>query len=143
MCQDPSHSRKTGGEGSFLGRAGPAMNRSQYQKPYKTFEEQLTLLEERGIAIDDRSEAIIHLQRLGYYRLSAYWYPFRKRSESHREGVDNPDSSVVDGVVFQDIVAICEFDGKLRNTLLQAIESVEVAIRVAVAYELGKYGPLG
>lgn len=114
-----------------------------YQKPYKSFDEQVSLLESRGIEIGDRQEAAYHLQRLGYYRLSAYWYPFRQRAESHVEGVDTPANSVVDGVVFMDIVAICDFDSRLRNVLLQAIEAVEVAIRVALAYELGKYGPLG
>lgn len=119
------------------------MNHSHYQKPYKTFAEQIALIEDRGIAIADRNEAISHLNRLGYYRLSAYWYPFRRRAIDHREGVDKPDSSVVDGVVFMDIVAICDFDSRLRNVLLEAISAVEVAVRVDVAYEMGKYGPLG
>lgn len=103
----------------------------------------MALLGERGIVIGESSEAIGHLQRLGYYRLSAYWYPFRQRTADHREGVDIPDNSVVDGVVFSDIVAICDFDSRVRNTLLEAIEAVEVSVRVAVAYELGRYGALG
>jgi len=119
------------------------VNHSHYQKPYKTFAEQITLIEDRGIAITDRNEAISHLNRLGYYRLSAYWYPFRRRAPDHREGIDKPDSSVVEGVVFTDIVAICDFDSSLRNALLEAISAVEVAVRVDVAYEMGKYGPLG
>ena len=28
--------------------------------------------------IDDDSKAISYLDKIGYYRLSGYWYPFRK-----------------------------------------------------------------
>jgi abortive infection bacteriophage resistance protein len=116
---------------------------TSYLKPYKTFDEQISLLEDRGIVIEDKREALVHLKRLGYYRLSAYWYPFRRRAADHREGIDIPDSSVVAGVIFSDIVTICDIDGLMRNVLLEAIEAVEVAVRVAVAYQLGKYGPMG
>jgi abortive infection bacteriophage resistance protein len=141
--QAPSHSRKAGGEGSFFGDHGPTMQTPQHQRAYKTYEGQLSIIEERGILVTDRQDAITHLKRLGYYRLSGYWYPFRQRSEGHREGIDKPSDHVVEGVAFADIVAICDFDGRLRNVLMDAISAVEVAVRVAVAYQMGRYGPLG
>src|SRR5579871_3263977 len=49
-----------------------------YTKPYKTVAEQIELLAGRGMEITDPVAAAACLQRIGYYRLSGYWYPFRK-----------------------------------------------------------------
>jgi abortive infection bacteriophage resistance protein len=116
---------------------------SLYPKPYLNYDEQVSLIAKRGVPVENTQEAIVRLKRLGYYRLSAYWYPFRKRGIHHREGFDTPDSQVVNGVVFSDIVAICDYDSVVRNVLLEAIEAVEVAVRAALAYEVGKFGALG
>ena len=51
---------------------------SIYKKPYLTFEHQLELLKSRGLAVTDDKIALEYLRRLGYYRLSGYWYPYRK-----------------------------------------------------------------
>ena len=114
----------------------------KYQKPYKSFDEQLLLIEERGLGIVDRAFARAGLARLGYYRLSAYWYPFRRRSEYHREGTDIPDHAIYPGYTLDDMIRICDFDGLLRSHILFAINHIEVAVRVAVAYETGKRDPV-
>ncbi len=44
-----------------------------------------------------------------------------------------------DGVQFDDILALYVFDKRLRLLLLDAIERIEVSLRVAVALELGKH----
>ncbi len=46
-------------------------------KPWKSFVDQLTLLKNRGLECDDETAALDYLERIGYYRLSGYWYPFR------------------------------------------------------------------
>ncbi|MGV6827399.1 MAG: Abi family protein, partial [bacterium] len=51
-----------------------------YSKPWQSYEEQLDLLISRGLAVTDRPKALEYLQRIGYYRLSGYWFPFRERS---------------------------------------------------------------
>lgn len=51
-----------------------------YSKPWQSYEEQLDLLISRGLVVTDRPKALEYLQRIGYYRLSGYWFPFRKRS---------------------------------------------------------------
>ena len=48
------------------------------EKPWKSFEEQLALLKKRGLQVDDDAAALNYLDRLGYYRLSGYWYSFRQ-----------------------------------------------------------------
>ena len=49
-----------------------------YNRPWKSFPEQLDLLKSRGMVVTDEAAALDYPQRVGYYRLSAYWYPFRK-----------------------------------------------------------------
>ena len=51
-----------------------------YQKPFLSFEAQLQLLKARGLGVTDEATAVDYLRRIGYYRLSAYWYPFREAS---------------------------------------------------------------
>jgi abortive infection bacteriophage resistance protein len=48
---------------------------NQYTKPHRSVAEQLSLLQERGLSITDQSELEHALRTIGYYRLSAYWYP--------------------------------------------------------------------
>lgn len=48
------------------------------EKPWKSFPEQLALLQGRGLLVDNEPAASDYLERIGYYRLSGYWYPFRE-----------------------------------------------------------------
>ena len=111
----------------------------QYTKPPLSFEEQLTRLIDRGLIVNDRQFAISRLSAISYYRLSAYWYPFRYRK---------PDSSVTDNFTANTTFAAClklyEFDRKLRLLVLDAIERIEVAIRTKMTYFLAHaYGAFG
>ena len=45
---------------------------SQDDKPFKKLEEQIAILEDRGLIIDDENVAKKSLANLNYYRLSAY-----------------------------------------------------------------------
>jgi abortive infection bacteriophage resistance protein len=117
------------------------MDKTQYSKPFLTFDQQLDRIEGRGLNVRDRAIAIENLRRLGYYRLSGYWYPFRQRREGHLEGTDVPEEQFIAGIWFEDIVAICEFDRRLRNIILAATEPFELAIRVAVAQQIGVIDP--
>lgn len=48
-----------------------------YARPWTKVSGQLELLKSRGMKVGDASAALSYLERIGYYRLSAYWYPFR------------------------------------------------------------------
>lgn len=101
-----------------------------YTKKPLTFEQQLAQLEGRGMAVRDRNEALRTLRRISYYRLSAYWLPFK-----------NTDDSFVRGASFEQAVALYDFDRRLRLLVLDGIERVEVALRTEVTYHLAhKYG---
>lgn len=112
-----------------------------YNRPWKSFDDQLALLETRGLSVPDRDWALAWLQRVGYYRLSAYWYPFRVFR--HEQDVDTgvictvrTDEFVPD-TAFSDAVELYLFDRRLRLLLTDALERIEVSLRVEVAYRLG------
>ena len=104
----------------------------EYVKPFLTFEQQADLLEQRGLTFD-RSMLITHLQDVGYYRLSGYWYPFK-----------NEDDSFIPGTTFETIWNNYTFDRQFRLIVLDAIERVEIYMRTQLAYLLAQsQGPFG
>lgn len=48
----------------------------QYNKPPRTFSQQVNLLTSRGLIITDRFKAEFFLNQINYYRFSAYYFPF-------------------------------------------------------------------
>jgi abortive infection bacteriophage resistance protein len=108
-----------------------------YTKRALLFEEQLQLLRARGLVIDDQETALNALQSISYFRLSAYWYPFREVNLSGEKM-----SQFVAGTSFYEVLALYEFDRRLRLVVMDAIERVEVAIRTQVTYCLAhEHGP--
>ena len=104
----------------------------RYNKPALTFDQQLDLLRQRGLTVHDRARALRWLRSVSYYRLSAYFLPF-KNGEQFRTEAD-----------FNEIAGLYIFDRKLRLLVLDAIERIEVAIRTSVTYEIGHaYGAFG
>ena len=51
---------------------------SRALKPHLNFEQQLQRLKDRGLQVADDALALNHIERLGYYRISGYFYPMRK-----------------------------------------------------------------
>lgn len=102
-------------------------------KPPMSLVEHLVLLERRGMTLD-RREAERWLTVVGYYRLSGYWYPYR-RLEAHGRS-----DAFIDGTRFEDVAALYEFDRKLRTLLFDGLERVEVALRSALSRHLATLG---
>jgi abortive infection bacteriophage resistance protein len=104
-----------------------------YSKPATTYVDQIALLQQRGMIIDDVSEAEFYLRHLNYYRLSAYWLPFESDHTTHQF---NPDTR------FTDVLNLYIFDRELRLLVLDAIERLEVSARSQWAYHLAhRHGP--
>jgi abortive infection bacteriophage resistance protein len=113
-----------------------------YDRPWKAFGEQLELLKSRGMVVRNEDRATAWLQRTGYYRLSAYWYPFRvfrleQNAETGAIRSIRTDDFMPD-TAFSDAIDLYLFDRKLRALLIDALERIEVSLRVEVAYRLGK-----
>ncbi len=98
-----------------------------FAKPAKTFEEQVQLLQSRGMIVDDLQEARFYLQHLNYYRLGAYWLDFELDHATHQF---KPDTN------FKDVLKLYIFDRELRLLVLDGIERIEVSVRSQWAYYL-------
>lgn len=124
-----------------------------YPKAWKSFQDQLVLLQSRGLVVSDRNAALECLRRVGYYRLSGYWYPFRERvsfSPLTLEGTKPKKPKVqtiaIDsfrsGSSFKNVMDLYVFDKKLRSLVADALERIEIALRVDISHMLGKHNPL-
>ena len=126
-----------------------------YNKPWLSYEQQLDKLIENGLIIGDRNKALSFLERIGYYRLSGYWYPFKQRSELcclYNPAIKKPNKKqkrattlafdqFITEANFQSVVDLYIFDKKLRILVLDALECIEVALRVDISHTLGENSP--
>ncbi len=101
--------------------------------PALSFEQQADQLLKRGLQAD-RARLIKTLRQVNYYRLSAYWHPFRQS-----------DESFIAGTTLEMIWRRYRFDRQLRLLVMDAIERVEVCVlrTQMVEYHALKYGPFG
>lgn len=101
----------------------------EYTKPHLSLAQQADLLMGRGLSAD-RNELMRILHHVGYYRLSAYWYPFRKLDPQTGKCLDDFEAGTTLAKVWRNYV----FDRELKRHLLDAIERIEVALRGMLAY---------
>ena len=102
-------------------------------KKATTYREQVEKIEQRGCCIENVDDAVRCLESINYYRLSAYFLPFRKDDGSYNAGTS-----------FSRIVQIYEFDRLLRRSLFSALEEIEISMRARLAYfHAHKYSPVG
>ena len=113
-----------------------------FSKPYLPVSSQIALLKSRGLTITDDVRATAALERIGYYRLSGYWYPLRNSTVSNPGSVRAVQDDFRTGSEFGQIVDLYVFDKKLRLLTLDAIERVEVALRTDIALLLGQHSPV-
>ncbi len=98
-----------------------------------TYEEQVRILKSKGLIVTDEKFALQVLKELNYYTFTGYLREF-KIDEQHYEK----------GTTFEKVYHIIEFDRKLRNILLFAIEPIELLLKSKIAYHIAhKYGALG
>lgn len=104
--------------------------RMKFNKPPLSIEDQISLLQNRGLEITEIDKASYYLQNIGYYRLSAYYIPFRQPDTPAAEHKFSPGTS------FQDILDLYIFDRQLRLILLDALERLEIALRAKLSQPL-------
>jgi abortive infection bacteriophage resistance protein len=108
-----------------------------YNKPYLPVQGQIVKLQERGMDIPNTVFAEQCLQRVGYYRFSAYYYPYRI---PHPTTPDKRLDNFVDNTTFKQISDLYNFDRLLRFLIADAIEKIEIACRTSITLQLGKRG---
>lgn len=99
-----------------------------YLKVHKTFDEQISILEERKLNIQNKSFALSKLERINYYRLSAYFLPFQNPKDGCNKDI------FLEGTSFEDIIKLYYFDCELRKIIFEAIESIEIYFRTQITY---------
>ncbi|RZI85193.1 MAG: Abi family protein [Rubrivivax sp.] len=127
------------------------MAQQPYTKPWLSVADQLDLLIGRGMVVTDKPKAMECLERIGYYRLSGYWFAFRERSELCSVWdpalIGKPKSAKTGriplepfkpGASFQNAVDLYVFDKRLRLLAMDALERIEIALRVDISHALGK-----
>lgn len=106
-----------------------------YPKPWKSYSDQLDQLIGRGMVVTDRARALDCLERIGYYRLSGYWFAFRERSEplcpldehGRKPKKVREERIALDafraGTTFQNAVDLYVFDKQLRLLVMDALDT--------------------
>lgn len=102
------------------------------QKLACTVEQQLHLLQSRGIIIDNPQKAKEILLDVGYYRLGFYFFPFEKTYPQ----LTNRTHEYIEGVSFEDIVNLYYFDFDLRMLLMRYLNRIEIAFRTSIVYNI-------
>ncbi len=101
-------------------------------KKYKTFEQQILLLEKRGLEIKNRSKFQWYIRCNNYQNfINAYNDPFMQnftRSTNLYRG-DASDLAIID---------LFNFDRSLSSIMLSNIKEIEVKFNSAITYEIGK-----
>ena len=95
-----------------------------YTKPAKSPADLVQQLKQRGLVIADEARAKRYIDNIGYYRLSAYMYPFLAEPKTAHQ--------YKQGITFDRLLRLYRFDKKLRVLLFNEIEKIEVAFRAAV-----------
>jgi abortive infection bacteriophage resistance protein len=118
-----------------------------YNKPRLSYEAQVQLMIDRGLACSDPLSAAQLLKQVGYYRLSAYVYPFRELLPPDQARQSSPAhyrSDVIrTGTSFEQVEALWKFDRKLRLKFLDALEVLEIGLRSRLGYVLSERDVFG
>ena len=98
--------------------------RLPFSKPYLDVKSQVALLQSRGLEINEIPKTEKYLNFIGYYRLSAYMFPFLTiPKQNHQYKKD---------ATFDKVMMLYRFDKKLRLYIFNEIEKIEVALRATI-----------
>ena len=101
-------------------------------KKFKTLQEQVDILESKGLLIEDRDECIDILLRENYFFINGYRHLLMKSPQ---------DRNFVVGSTFRELYSIFLFDRYLRNIIFKNLLIVENNMKSIISYQLSKkYG---
>ena len=101
-------------------------------KEFKTLDEQIEILKNRGLVINDIDKTEELLLRENYFFINGYRHIFMK---NHKE------DSFIPGTTFEELYAVFQFDRSFRNVLFKNLIIVENNLKSIIAYKLSKkYG---
>lgn len=110
------------------------------EKVFKTYDEQISILNARGITIsspEEKSVAKKALQHYGYYNLiNGYKMPFLETSAT-----ENTDDVFKAGTKINEIKALYNFDAGIRRVFFKYILLIETNIKNLIAYSFSQAHP--
>lgn len=100
----------------------------KYSKPWISIDDQIVLLtKDKGLVCDNIDAIRQALETVGYYRLAAYWFPYKITSNEGKTVFRK-------GTTFDEIMRTYEFDRRLRLLMFEAVGRIEVFLRSRLAY---------
>ena len=108
----------------MLKSAGRFIFMAHYSKTYSSPSQLVSLLQSRGLFIENATRTENYLRHIGYYRFSAYLYPL----------LTTPKENHVfkSGTTFNQALDMYRFDRHLRLLMFNEIEKIEIAVRSAI-----------
>lgn len=101
-------------------------------KVFKTIDEQISILQSRGIIIEDIDFAKETLIRENYFFINGYRHLFLK---------NGTDRYYKEGTTFRELIALFNFDRQIRNIFFKNLLIVENNMKSIFSYQLSKeYG---
>lgn len=98
-------------------------------KPFKTIDEQIDILQSRGMTVDADASRI--LEREGYYSVvNGYKDLFIDKEATRARGED----AYLDGTHFNDLYALFCFDRNLRMTMMRYFAMAEATLKTVCSY---------
>lgn len=98
-------------------------------KPFKTLEEQIALLEERGLTINDKGKAERYLLEHSYYKVINVYSKFFQESEN----------IYLENATFEEIRLVHIFDTELKSTLFKYLIECEKHFKSIVSHRFSEY----
>lgn len=98
-------------------------------KTFKTLDEQIVILQNKGLIIDDINNAKEILLRENYFFLNGYRHLFFEKTT---------DKRFIEGSSFREIYALFNFDRQIRNIIFKNILIIENNIKSIIAYNISK-----
>lgn len=104
---------------------------AENKKEFKTLEEQVSILEKRGLVIPDKDYARDILLRENYFFLNGYRHPF----------ISIGTERYIKGTTFSEVYSLFLFDRRVRNLIFKNLLIIENNIKSIISYQLSrKYG---
>lgn len=101
-------------------------------KVFKSLEEQIEILQNKGLIISDIDKTIDLLLRENYFFISGYRHMFMKNGK---------ERIFIEGTNFDELYAVFNFDRALRNIMFKNILIVENNLKSIISYRMSKkYG---
>lgn len=99
---------------------------TEYDKPFKTYDEMIALMEARNIIVEDKEFAKKALSNLSYYGLvNGYKNTFLRINES---------DDFIEGTKFEELYTINQLDVSLNNIIFKYILYLEHSLKSKVSY---------